>query len=271
MNNPFLRNFGSQLLFVGVWAIAFIARMLFIPYSDLAIHIVDAMLTTILQAICMLVLWYPVKYYRNAVENPFLLITFHLCLLALSLVIWTGSGILITRLFFDNLHFQGYSEFFVAALPYRLFFGFLVYLIFTLFYYLSLAGETIRNQQEKIENLSVAEQAEIKKITRISVKKNREIYSIPINEIQYFEANGDYVMIYTEKGKYLKDKTMKYWELHLPNELFVRVHRSYIVNIEHIAKIELYEKETYSIRMKNGSSVRAGLNGYKLLKQKMQL
>jgi DNA-binding LytR/AlgR family response regulator len=109
----------------------------------------------------------------------------------------------------------------------------------------------------------------VEKLTRISVKKRQEIYFIPVNQILYIEANGDYVLIHTSESKYLKDKTMKYWETHLSDDLFVRIHRSFIVNIEHISKIELYEKETYKVQLKNGDSLKASTTGYKLLKQKM--
>ena len=109
------------------------------------------------------------------------------------------------------------------------------------------------------------------KLTRISVKKHRELFFIPVTEIICIEANGDYVMIYTAKSKYLKDRAMKYWEAMLPDDLFIRIHRSFILNIEHIAKIELYEKETYRVQMKNGTSIKASAAGYKLLKQKMNL
>ena len=65
---------------------------------------------------------------------------------------------------------------------------------------------------------------------------------------------------------------MKYWETHLPDDCFVRIHRSFIVNIEVIAKIELYEKEIYKVHLKNSETVlKASSSGYKLLKQKMRL
>jgi DNA-binding LytR/AlgR family response regulator len=109
------------------------------------------------------------------------------------------------------------------------------------------------------------------KLTRISVKKRQEIYSIPVRRILYIEANGDYVLIHTPESKYLKDRTMKYWETHLPEDLFVRIHRSFIVNIEYISKIELFEKETYKVQLTTGTGLKASAAGYKLLKQRMQL
>jgi DNA-binding LytR/AlgR family response regulator len=141
-----------------------------------------------------------------------------------------------------------------------------------LVYYLFLSTSEIKAQKEVMEETATASTSfPIEKLTRISVKKNKEIHTVTLNQILYIEANGDYVLIHTEGSKYLKDRTMKYWETHLPDDLFVRIHRSFIINIEWITKIELYEKETYKVQLKNGNSLKASSAGYKLLKQKMQL
>ena len=64
---------------------------------------------------------------------------------------------------------------------------------------------------------------------------------------------------------------MKYMESHLDPTQFVRVHRSYIVNVNQIARLELYQKETYNVLLKNGVSIRASSSGYKELKQLLNL
>jgi DNA-binding LytR/AlgR family response regulator len=121
------------------------------------------------------------------------------------------------------------------------------------------------------EKNTLSDPVPVEKISRIVVKKNAEYHCLNVNQIYYIEANGDYVLIYTDSNRYLKDQTMKYWETHLPDDGFVRIHRSFIVNIEVVARIELYEKETYKIHLKNGSILKASSSGYKLLKQKMRL
>ena len=75
----------------------------------------------------------------------------------------------------------------------------------------------------------------------------------------------------TGTEKYLKEKTMKYMESHLDSSQFVRIHRSYIVNVNQIARLELYEKETYHVLLKNGTSLRASIAGYKELKRLLNL
>jgi DNA-binding LytR/AlgR family response regulator len=64
---------------------------------------------------------------------------------------------------------------------------------------------------------------------------------------------------------------MKYFETHLDPERFIRVHRSSIVNADHIHRLELYDKESYMVILKNNVSVKASSSGYKLLKEKLHL
>jgi len=104
-------------------------------------------------------------------------------------------------------------------------------------------------------------------LQRIAVKTRHKVHVIGVGEIIYLEAEGDYVMIHVKDGNYLKEKTMKYFESHLDPEKFIRIHRSYIVNAEAIERIELYDKESYSVLLKNGASLKASTSGYKLLKQ----
>jgi two-component system, LytTR family, response regulator len=108
-------------------------------------------------------------------------------------------------------------------------------------------------------------------LQRIAVKNRHKIDVIPVSEIYYLEAADDYVMIHTLDKNVLKEKTMKFMETHLDPEQFIRIHRSYIVNVNFIARLELYEKESYAVVMKNGEILKASLTGYKILKQRLKL
>jgi hypothetical protein len=274
MNNPFLQNIQARLYYSGIWAIIIIVRILLLydSYPSLLTHsfYFDPLVFNVLQACCILAIWYPVCYYRDISLSIPLFVLFHLILLLISFGIWMGIGYLLT----DNLlsHDPLYSLFFKDTLPYRCITGFLIHTVFILTYYLFFSFHKIEEQKEALEEaINIQKKNAIEKITRISVKKNQAIFSIPVEDIQYIEADGDYVLIYTPEGKFLKDRTMKYWETYLPDNLFVRIHRSFIVNLTCIAKIELYEKETYKVQLKNGNSLKASASGYKLLRQKMQL
>jgi two-component system LytT family response regulator len=101
---------------------------------------------------------------------------------------------------------------------------------------------------------------------RIVVKTGGRIKIIPLHEIQYLEAADDYVRIFTPDGTYLKKKTMSYFEEVLDPKLFVRVHRSYIVNVRLITRIDAYEKENQLAILTSGSKIPVSKNGYGKLK-----
>jgi two-component system LytT family response regulator len=101
---------------------------------------------------------------------------------------------------------------------------------------------------------------------RIVVREGSNIRIIPVNEVQYIEAYDDYVKIFTQKEMFLKKKTMSFYEQSLDPSQFVRVHRSYIINLSQITKIEPLEKETYVALLKTGVKVPLSKSGYAKLK-----
>ena len=104
-------------------------------------------------------------------------------------------------------------------------------------------------------------------IHRVVVKSRSKIHVIPVDDIRYIEAQDDYVMIYTRDHKYLKQKTMKYFEAHLPQEDFVRIHRSYIARLSEIAQMELYEKDSYIVILKDSTRLPVSKTGLPKLKE----
>jgi two-component system LytT family response regulator len=104
---------------------------------------------------------------------------------------------------------------------------------------------------------------------RVVIKKAGKIHVISTDDIHYLEAQDDYVMVYTEEGRYLKQQTMKYFENHLDKEQFVRVHRSYIANINYIERIEPYEKTNYILILQDGKKVPVSRSGMQVLKENL--
>lgn len=105
----------------------------------------------------------------------------------------------------------------------------------------------------------------------ISVKDGARIYLLQPDEVLYIQACGDYVTFFTATTQYVKEQTMKQLEEQLAPAGFVRIHRSVLVNVHAILRIELFGKETYHIRLKNHLSVKASSAGYKLLKERLSL
>lgn len=123
----------------------------------------------------------------------------------------------------------------------------------------------IRNQQNSIQ-IDGVEQLE-----RIAVRTGNKIKVIPNGDVQYLEADGDYVRIHTAEGVFLKEKTMKYYESHLDSKSFVRIHRSYILNVNFLDRLEMYDKDSYLAILKNGDKLKTSANGYKTLREILSL
>jgi two-component system LytT family response regulator len=104
-------------------------------------------------------------------------------------------------------------------------------------------------------------------LNRVVAKTRNTIVVLPAHQINYIEAQDDYVMIYVNGAHYLKQKTLNFYEKHLDPKDFLRVHRSYIVRLDQIAKIEPYEKSTYLLILKNGERVPVSRSGYSRLKE----
>jgi len=108
-------------------------------------------------------------------------------------------------------------------------------------------------------------------LERIAVRTGSQIKVLQVFDVTYFEAYGDYVKIHNREGAFLKEKTMKYFETHLEKNKFARIHRSYIVNVAEINKIEYYDKESYMVVLKDNTRLKASTAGYKLLREVINL
>ena len=106
-------------------------------------------------------------------------------------------------------------------------------------------------------------------IERVFVKTGTKIDVVPVSEIIRIEAQDDYVEFITESRKYLKKETMNTLETSLPNSTFIRVHRSHIINVNFIKKIEKYGKESHMIILNDGSNVNVSKSRIGELKQQL--
>lgn len=106
---------------------------------------------------------------------------------------------------------------------------------------------------------------------RIVVKTGGKIKIIPVQQITYLEAADDYVKIHTTDGAFLKNKTMGFYEQSLPADSFVRTHRSYMVNIHEITRIDPYEKDAHLAILKTGAKIPVSKTGYAKLKNALGL
>ncbi|MFI5157980.1 MAG: LytR/AlgR family response regulator transcription factor [Sphingobacteriales bacterium] len=98
------------------------------------------------------------------------------------------------------------------------------------------------------------------------VKTGTKVKIIPVQDVQYLQADDDYVSVFTQEGSYLKNKTMNFFEQMLDPRYFVRVHRSYIIAIQQITRIDPYEKDSHLAILKSGAKIPVSKSGYVKLK-----
>ncbi len=98
------------------------------------------------------------------------------------------------------------------------------------------------------------------------IKNGAKINIISVDKIRYIEAMDDYVRLYTEEGNFLKQNTMKYYELTLPTADFVRIHRSFIVKVKEIARLEAFEKDSHVALLHDGTQLSVSRSGYTRLR-----
>jgi len=107
-------------------------------------------------------------------------------------------------------------------------------------------------------------------VERIVVKDGARVHVIPVSQLDFAEAQDDYVSLRSEKKNYLKQQTISSLEASLDPARFVRVHRSYIVNLERIAKIEPYTKDARLAILTDGSQIPVSRAGYARLKELLE-
>ena len=121
-------------------------------------------------------------------------------------------------------------------------------------------------QNSAIKNIIDHHDEKIEFLERVVIKDGSKISILPVDSIKWIEAQDDYVMINSEQGRFLKKKTMKFFENHLDENLFIRIHRSYIINADFIQHLEQKGKESYQLILKNGKELPVSKTGLSKLK-----
>ena len=128
-----------------------------------------------------------------------------------------------------------------------------------------------KTNSQEISRLIETHDEESGVLNRVVVKSGRKIQVIPVESIYYIESQDDFVMIYCREGHFMKQKTMKYFEQHLDDQQYVRIHRSYLLNLAYISEIQQYEKDSWLVLTKQGAKLKVSKGGYGNLKEKLKI
>ena len=105
-----------------------------------------------------------------------------------------------------------------------------------------------------------------KPLERILIRDGTKVHVIPVEKIDYVEAQDDYVCFKSGRKEHLKQDTLSNLETLLDPGRFIRIHRSYILNVERLARLELYAKDSRVAILTDGSQLPVSRSGYSRLK-----
>ena len=115
-------------------------------------------------------------------------------------------------------------------------------------------------------DLAAAARGPASYVSRLVVKDGARVHVIPIARLDYAEAQDDYVSLHSEGKSYLKQQTIASLESALDPQQFIRIHRSYIVNLSRVSRIEPYGKDSRLAILTDGTQIPVSRAGYDRLK-----
>jgi len=130
-------------------------------------------------------------------------------------------------------------------------------------------GEAIREAQRRLHDQEalpvdalVQSVRPMDALDRILIRDGSRVHVLPVDQIDYIEAQDDYVRFCGGGKDYLKHGTLTHLEGRLPSSRFVRIHRSYLLNIERLARVEPYAKDSRVAILQDGTKLPVSRSGY---------
>jgi two-component system LytT family response regulator len=127
---------------------------------------------------------------------------------------------------------------------------------------LVLARARIRNREPIPVRELVGTYRESTGLDRVLIRDRSNVHVIPVDQIDFIEAQDDYVSIHTAGRSYLKEQTLAELEQQLAAKGFLRIHRRYLLNVSRLAKIELSQKDSRIAILKDNTELPISRAGY---------
>jgi two-component system, LytTR family, response regulator len=132
------------------------------------------------------------------------------------------------------------------------------------------AKERLGGKLLPLAELSSSARPPAQYLERIVVRDGTRVQIIPVAKLDFAEAQDDYVALGAEGRKHLKQQTISSLEKLLDPNQFLRIHRSYIVNLERVTKIEPYSKDNYVVVLTSGAQLPVSRSGYARLRAMLE-
>jgi two-component system LytT family response regulator len=104
-------------------------------------------------------------------------------------------------------------------------------------------------------------------LSRVVIRDGSEVHVVPIDRIDYIEAQDDYVAVWSGERSRLKEQTLGHLEQQLDPRRFVRIHRSYLLNLDRLTKIEPAGKDSRVAVLRDGRTLPVSRTGYARLQE----
>jgi two-component system LytT family response regulator len=104
-------------------------------------------------------------------------------------------------------------------------------------------------------------------LDRLVVKDGAKVSFVPLDKLDWAQAQDDYVLLRAEGKNHMKQQTMASLETQLPPERFIRIHRGYILNLDRLAKVEQDGKDSREAVLRDGTRLPVSKTGYQRLRQ----
>ncbi|HKT24932.1 MAG TPA: response regulator [Terriglobales bacterium] len=135
---------------------------------------------------------------------------------------------------------------------------------------LTRAKQRLSGKLPPVSELKAATRAPGEYAERIVVRDGTRVHIIPIAKLDYVEAQDDYIALACEGKKHLKQQTISSIESSLDPQRFLRIHRSYIVSLDRVTKIEPFGKDTHVAILRDGSRLPVSRSGYGRLREVLE-
>ena len=113
-----------------------------------------------------------------------------------------------------------------------------------------------------VSDLSAAARPAGTRLSRIVIRDGADVHVVQIDRVDYVEAQDDYIAVHTGERTLLKDQTMANLETQLDPRRFVRIHRSFLLNLDRLARLEATGKDTRIAVLRDGRELPVSRTGY---------
>lgn len=272
---PKLLFFAGACLLVGM-AVS-VSQWALVPVSSGTL-ILDGLITGLLFGLICILLWYVVHFAGLTGNDSLQKVINYTALIILVNIIWLGTNYFLIYICVSDEAFSAMLK----SLPLKTILGILIYTLGIRLLISMSPDEDVAEEESDVQKKPDSRKLGVEEVygnpvqtvkwqEKITAKVGQKIHVIAVTDIHFIQAEGDYVKIFTASNHYIKEQTMKFFEENLSPDKFVRIHRSTIINIDVISRIELYEKQFYRVTLQSGHQLKASASGYKLLKNTLQL